>query len=29
MSDAGSEAYKHTVKVEAEKAVNKLGEMLK
>lgn len=29
MSDAGIEAYKHTVKVEAEKAVNKLGEMLK
>ena len=29
MSDAGIEAYKHTVKVETEKAVNKLGEMLK
>ena len=29
MSDAGIEAYKHTVKVEAEKAVNKLGGMLK
>jgi hypothetical protein len=29
MSDAGIEAYKHTVRVEAEKAVNKLGEMLK
>lgn len=29
MSDAGIEAYKHTVKIETEKAVNKLGEMLK
>lgn len=29
MSDAGIDAYKHTVKIEAEKAVNKLGEMLK
>ena len=29
MSDAGIEAYKHTVKIETEKAMNKLGEMLK
>lgn len=29
MSDAGIEAYKRTVKIETEKAVNKLGEMLK
>lgn len=29
MSDAGIEAYRSTVKAEAEKAVNKLGEMLK
>ena len=29
MSDAGIEAYKHTVEIETEKAVNKLGEMLK
>lgn len=29
MSDAGIEAYKNTVKIETEKAVNKLGEMLK
>nr|DAN12345.1 MAG TPA: putative tail-component [Caudoviricetes sp.] len=29
MSDAGIEAYRNTVKIEAEKAVHKLGEMLK